>query len=141
MASKIVSPTPEALLQNYKEIIGGGTPEDFREILPEKNLCTLISVGKLFEDREAIAVDFLGLLRKAYTDIKLVEESSEIRMINGETALIIFGYHTECHKRDTGEPYGIKGLETQVAIREQGSWKLAHVHYSKVEGWNWNEQM
>ena len=33
--------------------------------------------------------------------------------------------------RETGEDYGIEGLETQVLRKISGEWKLQHVHYSK----------
>lgn len=52
-------------------------------------------------------------------------------MISEDVAIVLFHYHTECIRRETKEPYSIKGLETQVVVKEDGEWKLAHVHYSK----------
>jgi hypothetical protein len=33
--------------------------------------------------------------------------------------------------RETNEPFGFEGLETQVMVKEEGKWKIQHVHYSK----------
>ena len=49
-------------------------------------------------------------------------------------SIILSGrYHfdSECIRRDTKEPYGIQGLETQIVIKENNEWKLMHIHYSK----------
>lgn len=47
-------------------------------------------------------------------------------------AIVVFEYQTQCIKRDTHEPYGIQGLETQVIVKENQQWKQQHVHYSKA---------
>ena len=52
-------------------------------------------------------------------------------MIDENKAIVVFRYHTECIRRDTHEPYGIQGLETQIVIKENNQWKLMHIHYSK----------
>lgn len=45
-------------------------------------------------------------------------------------AAAVFAYRTACIRRETGEPHGLRGMETQVYVREPDGWKLAHVHYS-----------
>lgn len=52
-------------------------------------------------------------------------------MIDDNKAIVVFKYHTECICRETHEPYGIQGLETQIVIKENNQWKLMHIHYSK----------
>jgi len=52
-------------------------------------------------------------------------------MISNQLAIVIFRYHTKFIKRDTGEEYGIAGLETQVTVKENNVWRLLHIHYSK----------
>jgi ketosteroid isomerase-like protein len=47
-----------------------------------------------------------------------------------EGAAAVFAYRTACIRRETGEPHGLRGMETQVYVREPDGWKLAHVHYS-----------
>lgn len=51
-------------------------------------------------------------------------------MLTDDTAIVLFSYYTDCIRRETGELYGIEGLETQVYKKQDGDWKLAHVHYS-----------
>ena len=66
----------------------------------------------------------------SYTHLD-VYKRQEIHQIDDNKAIIIFKYHTECIRRDTKEPYGIQGLETQIVIKENNEWKLMHIHYSK----------
>ena len=47
-------------------------------------------------------------------------------------AIVVFEYQTQYIKRDTREPCGIQGLETQVIVKENQQWKRQHVHYSKA---------
>ena len=44
---------------------------------------------------------------------------------------MIFRYYTDCDRAETGEHYSIKGVETQIYVLEEGTWKLAHVQYGK----------
>ena len=55
------------------------------------------------------------------------------RMLTDDTAIVLFSYYTDCIRRENGEPYGSEGLETQVYKKQDGDWKLAHVHYSDTE--------
>lgn len=92
---------------------------------------SLISIASLYEGKEAIAQEFLmDKIHQSYASIRLIPEEIKIHYINDKQAIMIFQYRTECIKRKTGEPYGIAGVETQVAILED-KWKLVHVHYSK----------
>ena len=45
-------------------------------------------------------------------------------------AAAVFAYRTAGIRRETGAPHGLRGMETQVYVREPDGWKLAHVHYS-----------
>ena len=69
--------------------------------------------------------------KKSYESIDLIAENIDVRMIDENNAIVVFKYHTECILRDTHEPFGIQGLETQVVVKENNQWKLMHIHYSK----------
>ena len=45
-------------------------------------------------------------------------------------AAAVFAYRTACIRRETGVPHSLRGMETQVYVREPDGWRLAHVHYS-----------
>ncbi len=92
---------------------------------------TLISISTLYNGIDAIANDFLGAIQRAYQTIRLIPEDIDIRLRENDMAVVIFQYHTECIRREDGSEYGIAGMETQVYIRNDGDWKLIHVHYSK----------
>ena len=94
--------------------------------------CVLISIVNVYNGIDSIYNDFLiGGIQSAYSEIKLIADEVEVHLINSELATVVFSYHTECIKRGSGEEFGIKGLETQVIVKENGSWKILHIHYSK----------
>lgn len=122
----------ENVVKAYIRAIETQNETDFRSIWSASPDCTLISITTQYHGLESIYQDFLiGGIQAAYSEIKLIAESIEIHEISAGLAVVVFQYHTECIRRNTGEPYGIQGLETQVIIKEDGQWKLLHVHYSK----------
>ena len=56
----------------------------------------------------------IGGIQGAYERIELIAEDIQVRFVAEELAIVIFQYRTECVRRETGESYGIRGLETQV---------------------------
>lgn len=121
------------VLEKYKTAVHTQAESDCMPIWAENCECVLISPAGCYRGVEQIYRDFLiGTIRKAYSKIDLLTENVELRMTGADSAVLLFEYSTDCIRRENGEPYGIRGLETQVYVREKGCWKLAHVHYSKV---------
>lgn len=121
------------LVKEYQEAIHNQNKDDFMLLWSNEKSNILISIAQQFEGVENIYQDFLiGRIQKAYTEINLIAEKIDIRFIDEELAIVVFQYHTECIKRESGEEYGISGLETQVVKKVGDQWKLVHVHYSKV---------
>ena len=120
------------VVEKYKEVIHSYNKEDFYNLWSKNQQCSLISVTKKFIGIDDIYNDFLiGGIKRLYSNIDLISESMEINKINDSLVIVIFKYHTETISRETGEEGGIKGLETQVIIKEDHEWKLLHVHYSR----------
>lgn len=121
-----------AMVERYAQAIETQDKEDFCSLWANSPDCVLISITSQYVGVENIFQDFLvGKIQAAYSEIRLITEAVEVHEINETLATVVFRYHTECIRRESGEPYGINGLETQVYIREGESWKLLHVHYSK----------
>ena len=119
-------------VNRYIKAIHTQDKEDFYDIWVNSDDVTLISITRQYTGIDAIYQDFLiNGIQAHYSSIDLINEGMEIRTIDDDTAIVIFRYHTECIRRDTGEPHGIAGLETQVMKKVNGQWKLVHVHYSK----------
>ena len=119
------------LVYNYAKAIHTKNEKDFKALWSSKEN-TLISLTNRFDGIDSIYNDFLiGGIQRLYESIDLIVEGIEIHQIDDNKAIIIFKYHTECIRRDTKEPYGIQGLETQIVIKENNEWKLMHIHYSK----------
>ena len=117
-------------LNRYIAAVHTQDEEEFKKIWLDIPEATLISITTVFSGIDNINSNFLSLIRNAYTKIDLIAESVDINLIDETTAIVIFKYHTECIKRDDGEPFGIKGLETQLMKKTDEGWKLVHVHYS-----------
>ena len=118
------------VLEQYVRGIHTQAEEDFLPIWAEgENV--LISPAGCFTGTQSIYEDFLlGRIQKAYTRIDLIPKETLVRLLGSDTAVVLFSYCTDCIRRETGEPYGIEGLETQVYIKQGADWKLTHVHYS-----------
>ena len=102
------------------------------KIFSKNKKCMLVSVGKVFEGLDSIYKDFLGLIKQLYSKIELIkDEELKINFIDEKSVVIIFKYHTECIIRENGKDFGINGVETQLIIKEEGNWKIVHIHYSK----------
>lgn len=120
------------LVKAYQKVIHSQNKEDFISLWTCQDNNTLISLTNQFNGIESIYQDFLiGGIQKAYLKIDLIAENIDIHFMNENIAVVVFQYHTECIKRDTGEDYGIAGLETQVLQKIDDQWKLVHIHYSK----------
>lgn len=123
----------EQLVNAYCMAIHTQKRADFLNLWSDVYFCTLISIGTLFQGKETICEEFLiNAIQRRYERIALIADALQINMIDDRTALVYFSYHTECLLRDSHENYGIHGMETQLVKKENGQWKLVHIHYSKV---------
>lgn len=115
----------------YQQLVHTQDRQAFDRLFAHQGTCRLISGARLFEGRERIYQDFLiGCIRQAYERIELIADSVEIEPVGDAMAVVVFRYHTDCLRRGTREPHGIRGLETQVLVQERGEWRILHVHYS-----------
>ena len=118
-------------VERYKHAVHTQAAEDFLPLWAEGCETVLISPGGCYVGTQNIYEQFLlGGIRKAYERIDLLSHQVDVRLISEDLATVVFSYSTDCIRRDNGEPFGIAGLETQVFCRQNGQWKLVHVHYS-----------
>lgn len=120
------------LLEKYKKLVNTQDRELFDEVFVNNDQCNLIAITKHFRGRESIYNDFLlGGIQKNYRFIELISDEVDVYEINDQLVNIVFKYHTNSVLRETNEPFGFEGIETQVMVKEEGKWKIQHVHYSK----------
>ena len=123
----------KGLVKRYCELIHSQNEKDFKELWCKNKECMLISVGRVFKGIDSIYKDFLiDLIQTLYTRIDLIPEDIDVNINSNDLAIIIFQYYTDCILRENGEKFGIKGVETQIFIKEDNLCKLKHIHYSKV---------
>ena len=120
------------LLEKYKKLVNTQDRELFDEVFVNNDQCNLIAITRHFRGRESIYNDFLlGGIQKNNSFIELISDEVDVYEINDQLVNIVFKYHTDSVLRETNEPFGFEGLETQVMVKEEGKWKIQHVHYSK----------
>jgi ketosteroid isomerase-like protein len=119
-------------IRKYADIIHTQDTAAWEDLWSEEPDNTLIAVSAVFRGFPAISRDFLeGAIKAAYSSIALsIDGEIEVHFLTQDIAVAVFSYHTECRKRGTGEPFGVKGPETQIWMRSGGVWKLVHDHYS-----------
>lgn len=119
------------LVARYAQAVHSQRRADFDAVFARHAECRLISVSTEFVGRDAIYQQFLvERIGAKFSQITLVADVVSFNRVAPDMMVIVFRYHTECELRETGEPFGIRGLETQLALREEGEWRLVHVHYS-----------
>ena len=122
----------QALVASYQQAIHTQNEKEFKDLWSKEHQNILISITHQFTGIEDIYQNFLiGGIQTNYTHIDLIAENIDVSFIHEDLAIVVFQYHTECIRRETNEEYGIQGLETQVVVKENGEWKLTHIHYSK----------
>lgn len=119
------------MVERYRRAIQTQEADDFLPLWDPAARCTLISPSGFYVGLDAIYQEFLlGGIRRAYSRIELQVKSVQVRLLGQDGALVLFAYATDCERRETGEPFGISGLETQIYHRLGDDWRLVHVHYS-----------
>lgn len=119
-------------VKQYQEVVKTKNKALFDDLWSNEGECVLISIVTEFIGKENIYNQFfVEGLGSYYEKIELITEKMEIRFYGDDLAVVVFGYHTDCLRKETLEPYSIQGLETQIYRKENGDYKLFHVHYSK----------
>lgn len=122
----------EAGIFDYCRAVHLQDPDAFSALWAADTETTLISFGTCYVGMESICRDFLmGSIARAYSRIDLVPQQISVHFPGPDTAVAIFSYSTDSIRRDSGAPYGIRGLETQVWVRRGDAWKVCHVQYAK----------
>lgn len=120
------------LVEDYARAIHEQNRERFCSLWLNDGNDVLISITDTFVGVESIFQDFLiGKIQAKYSDIRLIAKDIQIKPLSDSMAVVVFSYGTECTLRESGEAYGIEGLETQVVVKQGEDWKLRHIHYSK----------
>ena len=120
------------LVNSYQNAIHTQKREDFQPLWTDGDNNVLISIATQYTGLENIYTEFLinGIQKITLSSI-LLQKILGIRFINGDIAVVVFQYHTECIRQETGEPHGISGIETQIVQKVNDKWKIVHIHYSK----------
>ncbi|MBP3730017.1 MAG: nuclear transport factor 2 family protein [Mailhella sp.] len=121
----------EELVRRYVESVNSCDPEIVNEIWSHDEHVSFVAPAGQFKTYKAIRDDFiLGIFAKKFAKRELKKEDLKIHLC-GNMAWIEFKW---CFDAVTlgGEELHNRGLETQIAQKEDGVWKLVHIHYSRI---------
>ena len=118
----------EAVVARYCKAIHAGDEAAFLALWTGDETDAMLSQSQRYQGPEGLAA-FLAKLHELYVTITLVNDGMDAHLLTDDVAIVVFRYHTECVRAETGEPYGIAGLETQVLKLVDGAWKIAHIQY------------
>ena len=119
----------EETIEKYRTLIHNPTLELTKELF-EESAILISGVNPFYGPEEIYNLFLMQLLYKKYSTVTLVKEDLQIHPLDDNTVIVLFHYHTECLLRETNEPHGIQGIETQVLRKQEKTWKIAHIHYT-----------
>lgn len=121
----------EALVANYAKSVGNLDANLARSVWSARNEVTFIHPRGTERGLHAILQNFYQNTMGLFSKRQLLPGPAEIH-VYGDTAWSQFTWTFHATLKDGGNKITTKGRETQVYHREDGGWRIVHVHYSGV---------
>jgi ketosteroid isomerase-like protein len=118
-----------ALLAKYRQCVDTLDPALISEIWSSDLPVSFVHPLGTDEGLSQIKSDIFGKLMGMFSKRDLIFDTTAIH-VNGNSAWVEITWTFHATWKDSGEPVTTNGRETQVLLREQGDWRLVHVHYS-----------
>src|SRR5215469_1642207 len=80
--------------------------------------------------RQQIVTNFVQNLMGGVFSVRKLTPKDVAVHVYGDTAWSEFAWDFTATVRKDGSPFHSRGMETQVYRRENGQWRIVHVHYS-----------
>ena len=98
----------------------------------DANIATFIHPRGTEEGLDTIFEQFYNVtMNKNFTDRNLrIVKGPHIHLLDENSAFAVFFWEFDAVNRDDGSKKHTEGRETQILRRENGKWKILHVHYS-----------
>ncbi len=118
-----------ALLAKYRQSVDSLDPALISEVWSSDLPVSFVHPLGTDEGLSQIKSDIFGNIMGMFSKRDLIFDTTAIH-VNGDSAWVELTWTFHAIWKDTGEPVTTQGRETQVLVREQGNWRLVHVHYS-----------
>jgi ketosteroid isomerase-like protein len=118
-----------AVLAKYRQCVDTLDPALISEIWSSDLPVSFVHPLGTDEGLSQIKTDIFGNIMGMFSKRNLIFDTTAIH-VNGDSAWVEITWTFHAVWKDSGEALTSNGRETQVLVREQGDWRLVHVHYS-----------
>ena len=119
----------ESLITEYVRSVDNLDTSRARDVWSTRNEVTFIHPRGTERGLENVLQNFYRKTMGTFSNRQLLPDSAEIH-VYGETAWSQFTWTFHATVKDGGREITTKGRETQIYHKEDGSWRIVHVHYS-----------
>ncbi len=122
----------QAVIDDYKKAVDKLDLSVVRRIWSSGPEVTFIHPHGTEYGLDQIIEDVYGKAMGAYSKRELLPESPQIH-VYGDTAWSEFSWTFHATQKSDGKNVTSKGRETQIYRKENGTWRIVHVHYSGAQ--------
>ena len=118
------------LIATYATTIDRADTDTAAQIFSDSPEVTFINPRGEVRGRQQIVAEIVqNLMGGTFSARKLTPSEIAVH-VYGDTAWSEFNWDFTATARKTGAPFHSQGVETQIYRRENGQWRIVHVHYS-----------
>jgi uncharacterized protein (TIGR02246 family) len=118
------------LIDTYATAVSGADTSMAEQLFSDGPEVTFIHPRGEEHGRQQIVTNvFQRLMGETFSARKLTPKGIAVQ-VYGDTAWSEFNWDFVATVRKTGSSYHSQGVETQIYHRENGRWRIVHVHYS-----------
>jgi len=119
----------QSLINDYVKSVDSLDLKLARNVWSEQNEVTFIHPRGTERGMEQVLQNFYGKTMGTFSTRELLPDTAEVHVFN-DTAWSQFTWTFHATVKNGGPNITTKGRETQVYHKENGSWRIVHVHYS-----------
>jgi ketosteroid isomerase-like protein len=129
-SDRVVNAEIEAVLQQYVRAINNADPNLLREIWDAGPGASYVNPTQRLRTWEQLEGFWRGFLGDRFSAREFTPDSVTIRHVGG-VAWVVFNWEFKATQKNE-ESYNQHGWETQVYLRSDRGWRIAHAHYSAL---------
>jgi len=119
----------QALIEEYKRAVDNLDVDLARKIWSAGQEVSFIHPRGTERGREQVVSNFYGVTMGTFSKRELRPDKADVH-VYGDTAWSEFTWTFHATVKNGGPDITTRGRETQIYHKENGSWRIVHVHYS-----------
>jgi len=118
------------LIASYAAMVGRADTAQAEKIFSNAPEVTFIHPRGEVRGRQQIVTDVIQNLMGGTFSVRKLTPANVAVHVYGDTAWSEFSWDFVATVRKDGSPFHSRGVESQIYRRENGQWRIVHVHYS-----------